>query len=110
MKRIGIRMPYQPNGDGEVARLFPDYGYDVVAVHGLERPSGVRIAHATEDAIRNGPKALAAMGVEAIIRAGTHLAAADLAAVDLADEAGRWLELPVLAIDAVTCWRALRQC
>ena len=40
-----------------------------------------------------------------IVQAGT-----DPAVVDLADEAERWLGLPVIAINAATYWTALRRC
>jgi maleate isomerase len=41
--------------------------------------------------------------VEAIVQVGTNLSM-----VRLADEAERWLAKPVLAINAVTLWHALR--
>ncbi len=104
VKRIGILTPYQPVGDSQVARFFNDHGYDVAMVHSLKRPSEVQIAHATDADIRDGFKALAASGVDAIVQAGT-----DLAAIDIADQAERWLGLPVLAINAATYWHALRQ-
>ena len=74
-------------------------------VHSLKRPSEVQIAHATEADIRDGLKALAESGVDAIVQAGT-----DLAVIDIADEAERWLGLPVIAINAATYWTALRRC
>ena len=104
-RRIGILTPYQPVGDAEVARFFADHGYEVAVTHSLKRPSEVEIAHATEADNRAGLKALAAIGVDAIIQAGT-----DLAATDIADEAERWLGLPVIAINAATYWHALRRC
>ncbi len=105
VQRLGILTPYQPVGDSHVARFFCDHGFDVVRVHSLKRPSEVQIAHAAEADIRDGFKTLAASGVQAIVQAGT-----DLAAIDLADEAERWLGLPVLAINTVTYWHALRRC
>jgi maleate isomerase len=45
----------------------------------------------------NGPD------VEAIVQVGTNLSM-----VRLADDAERWLAKPVLAINAVTLWHALR--
>ena len=105
VKRLGILTPYQPVGDSQVAQFFCDHGFEVARVHSLKRPSEVQIAHATEADIRDGFKTLAAAGVQAIVQAGT-----DLAAIDLADEAERWLGLPVLAINAVTYWHALRRC
>lgn len=104
VRRIGVLTPYQPVGDAHVSRYFQDHGYDVAAVHSLKRPSEVQIAHATEADIRDGLKALAASGADAIVQAGT-----DLAVTDIADEAERWLGVPVIAINAATYWWALRR-
>ncbi len=101
--RIGILTPYQPIGDAHVARYFTDHGYEVAAVASLKRLSEVQIAHATDADIRDGLKDLAAAGTHAIVQVGT-----DLAAVDIADEAERWLGIPVIAINAATYWSALR--
>lgn len=105
VRKIGVLTPYQPIGDAHVARYFQDHGYDVAKVHSLKRPSEVQIAHATEADIRDGLKILATSGVDAIVQAGT-----DLAVIDIADEAERWLGIPVIAINAATYWRALRRC
>ncbi|WP_341992047.1 Asp/Glu racemase [Azorhizobium sp. AG788] len=105
VRRIGILTPYQPVGDAHVARYFADHGYEVAQVHSLMRPSEVQIAHATDADIREGLKTLAVAGVDAIVQAGT-----DLAVTDIADEAERWLGLPVIAINAATYWSALRRC
>jgi maleate isomerase len=105
VNRIGILTPYQPIGDANVARYFADHGYEIAMVHSLKRPSEVQIAHATEGDIIDGLKRLAATGVDAIIQAGT-----DLAATDIADQAERWLGIPVIAINAATYWWALRRC
>src|SRR5258708_37316742 len=103
VRKIGILTPYQPIGDANVARYFSDHGFQVAAVHSLMRPSEVQIAHATELDIINGFKVLANSGVDAIVQAGT-----DLAAIDLAAESGRWLGIPGIAINAATHWGALR--
>jgi maleate isomerase len=105
VRRIGILTPYQPVGDAQVARYFADHGYTVALTHSLKRPSEVQIAHATDHDIRDGLKVLAGAGVDAIVQAGT-----DLAVTEMADEAERWLGLPVIAINAATYWLALRRC
>ena len=105
VSKIGILTPYQPIGDAHVAQYFEDHGYKVATVHSLKRPSEVQIAHATEADIRDGLKVLAAAGVDAIVQAGT-----DLAVIDIADEAERWLGIPMIAINAATYWTALRRC
>ena len=104
VRRIGLLTPYQPVGDAQVARYFADHGYEVATTLSLESPSEAQIAHATETAICNALKTLAGRGVDAIVQAGT-----DLAVTDLADEAERWLGLPVIAINAATYWWALRR-
>jgi maleate isomerase len=104
VRSIGILTPYQPIGDAHVARFFEESGWRVGAVHSLKRPSEVQIGHATEADMRDGLKALAAQGVDAIVQAGT-----DLAMADLAGEAERWLGLPVIAINVATYWWALRR-
>jgi maleate isomerase len=103
IKRIGILTPYQPVGDIQVARYFADHDYEVVKVQSLKRPSQVQIAHASAADIQAGLRALAAAGVDAIVQAGT-----DLAVVDIADEAERWLDVPIVAVNAATYWHALR--
>jgi maleate isomerase len=104
VRSIGILTPYQPIGDAHVARFFQDGGWSVGAVHSLKRPSEVLIGHATEADLRDGLKALAGQGVDAIVQAGT-----DLAMADLAGEAERWLGIPVIAINVATYWWALRR-
>ena len=103
VQTIGILTPYQPVGDAHVARFFEESGWQIGAVHSLKRPSEVLIGHATEAELRDGLKALAAQGVNAIVQAGT-----DLALADLAGEAERWLGIPVIAINVATYWSALR--
>jgi maleate isomerase len=105
VRRIGILTPYQPVGDAHVARFFEEHGYDVVRVHSLTRPSEVQIAHATGADICAGFRTLAEAGAQALVQVGT-----DLAAIDLAAEAERWLGLPTIAINAATYWAALRHC
>ncbi len=103
VRTIGLLTPYQPVGDAQVARFFEESGWRVGAVRGLKRPSEVLIGHATEADLREGLQALAAAKVDAIVQAGT-----DLAVADLADEAERWLGIPVIAINVATYWSALR--
>jgi maleate isomerase len=103
VRSIGILTPYQPVGDAHVSRFFEESGWRVGAVHSLKRPSEVLIGHATEAELRDGLKALAAQGVDAIVQAGT-----DLALADMAGEAERWLGIPVIAINVATYWSALR--
>lgn len=103
-RRIGVLTPYQPVGDANVRRFFTELGFEVAGVTGLRCPTAVSIAHVEERRLREGLTELALLdGVEAIVQCGTNLSM-----VALADEAERWLGLPVIAINAATWWMALR--
>jgi maleate isomerase len=102
--RIAVLSPYQPVSDRQVTRYFEEAGFDVVRFKGLRCPTATAIAEVPEAQLLpiireelNGPD------VEAIVQVGTNLSM-----VRLADEAERWLAKPVLAINAVTLWHALR--
>ncbi|ORT56360.1 arylmalonate decarboxylase [Streptomyces sp. CB03238] len=103
-RRIGVVTPYQPVGDANVRRFFGELGFEVAGVTGLRCPTAVSIAHVGEGRLREALTGLAALeGVDALVQCGTNLSM-----VSLADEAERWLGLPVIAINAATWWMALR--
>lgn len=104
VKRVGIVTPYQPIGDRHVEAYFRESGYQVSEVRSLLGKSLVKIAFSGDRDFLQLLTALAAKPVDAIVQVGTNLAMADLA-----DEAERWLGIPVLAINAVTYWHALRE-
>jgi len=103
-RRIAVLSPYQPISDTQVTRYFEEAGFAVVRFKGLRCPTATSIAQVPEAQLLplirdelNGPD------VDAIVQVGTNLSM-----VRLADEAERWLGKPVLAINAVTLWHALR--
>lgn len=102
-KKIGVITPYQEIGDRNVIKFFEDLGVEVLAIKGLRCPTAVDIAHVSEDRLREAIQEVNVDGVEAIVQAGTNLSM-----VQLADEAERWLQKPVIAINAATWWLALR--
>jgi maleate isomerase len=63
----------------------------------------VSIAHVDEATLRRAILAVNRPDVDAIVQVGTNLSM-----LRLADEAERWLEKPVIAINAATFWYALR--
>ncbi|ROO88540.1 maleate isomerase [Actinocorallia herbida] len=103
-RRIGVVTPYQPVGDANVRTFFSELGFEVDKIIGLKCPTAVSIAHVTEDELRAAIQELASGDVDAVIQCGTNLSM-----VGLADEAERWLGLPVIAINAATWWMALRE-
>jgi len=103
VRRIGVITPYQPVGDEQVRTFFTDLGLDVAAVHGLAVPSATGIADVTPEQLRAAFLAVDGPDVEALVQAGTNLAAVAVAA-ELEQELGK----PVIAINAATVWHALR--
>ena len=104
IKRIGILTPYMPVGDQNVEKFFRDVGYDVTRIIGLKSPSPMLIAHESPAVLRKAIKDLNEDEPDAIVQCGTNLACVAVAA-----EAEKWLEKPVIAINAATYWHALRQ-
>ncbi len=103
VRRVAVVTPYQPVGDAQVRGFFGDIGLDIVALEGLKCESATAIAEVPEDRLRRTLQSIDSPDVEAIIQVGTNLSM-----LRLADEAERWLGKPVLAINAVTLWHALR--
>jgi maleate isomerase len=101
--RVAVVTPYQPVGDEQVHTFFGDIGLDVVRVSGLKCASATAIASVPESRLRHTLQEIDGPDVEAIIQVGTNLSM-----LRLGDEAERWLDKPVLAINAVTLWHALR--
>jgi len=104
-RRIAVLTPHQPRGD-EMVRLFlTEAGFDVVRLKGLKCASPRAIAQVTAAEIRAALRELDGPDVDALLQVGTALPAVAVAA-----EAERWLGKPVLAINAVSYWDALRRC
>ncbi|MCY4157762.1 MAG: Asp/Glu racemase [Gammaproteobacteria bacterium] len=104
IKRIAVLTPHLPRGDEQVRDYFAEAGFDVLRLIGLKRPSPIEIAHTTGAEMRSAIRQLDGHDAEAIVQVGTNLPAMDICA-----EAERWLGKPVLAINAVTYWDALRR-
>jgi maleate isomerase len=102
-KKIAVLSPYQPVADGQVTGYFEEAGFPVVRFKGLRCPSATAIAEVPEAVLIDALRKLDGPDVDALVQVGTNLSM-----VRLADEAERWLGKPVLAINAVTLWHALR--
>lgn len=103
LHRVAALTPYQPIADDQVHGYFTDIGLEVTEVRGLKCPSATAIAEVDEDTLRRTLQELDGPDVDGIIQVGTNLSM-----LRLADEAERWLGKPVIAINAVTMWHALR--
>lgn len=103
VRRIGVITPYMPVGDGMVVKFLGDIGYEVVRIQGHRSPGPVEIAHEPAGKTRALVQAVDGDDVDLILQAGTNLYFVELAA-RLERELGK----PVLAINALTFWHALR--
>ncbi len=102
-KRIAVLTPHQPRGDAMVRAYLEEAGYDVVRLTGLKCASPTLIAHVQPAETRAALRALDGDDCDAVLQVGTNLAGMAVAA-----EAERWLGKPVLSMNAVTYWHALR--
>ncbi len=103
-KRIAVLTPHQPRGDEQVRHYFTEAGFEIRRLTGLKCASPVLIAHTTAQQVIDALRALDGDDVDAIVQVGTNLGAIELCA-----QAERWFDKPVLAINAVTYWDALRR-
>ena len=88
-----------------VRAYFVEAGFDVVRLKGLACKTPRLIAQVSQQDIRNALRALDGPDVEALLTLGTALPANAVAA-----EAERWLGKPVIAVNTVSFWDALRRC
>jgi maleate isomerase len=92
-----------PIGNSMVEKFMGDIGYEVVRMAGHSSPGPVEIAHEPFAKTRRLVQEVDGDDVDLILQAGTNLAFVPLAA-KLETELGK----PVLAINAITWWHALR--
>jgi maleate isomerase len=103
VKKIAVISPYMPVGDNMVVKFMDDIGYEVVRSNGHCSPGPVEIAHESFGKTRQLVRTVDGDDIDLILQAGTNLYFVELAA-QLEKELGK----PVLAINAVTLWHALR--
>jgi maleate isomerase len=103
VKKVGVISPYMPVGDNMVVKFMSDIGYEVVRIQGHSSPGPVEIAHEPFGKTRKLVHEVDGDDVDVILQAGTNLYFSELAA-----QMERELGKPVLAINALTFWHALR--
>jgi len=102
-ERIAVFSPYQPVADRQVSTYFTEAGFSVAAVTGLRCDSATSIAEVHPAELEPVIEQIDDDSVDAIVQVGTNLSFVHQAA-ELEIELGK----PVLAINAVTLWHALR--
>ncbi|WP_203075250.1 maleate cis-trans isomerase family protein [Falsiroseomonas ponticola] len=100
---VGLVTPYFPVAHSHLVNYLAEIGCEVVAAKHLQRPSPVGIGLTPLATLRDAINEVNRPEVRAIIQFGANLPMMHLAA-----QAEAWLGKPVLAINAVTYWHALR--
>jgi maleate isomerase len=102
---IVLITPYHPSAHKNVVELIEDMGYKLVGARHLACAKPTEIAQTPEKDLRQAVVDLNGPHVDAIVQLG-----ANLPMWHVAIEAERWLGKPVLAINTVAYWHALRTC
>lgn len=106
-KRFGLLTPFDRAGNVNAARLFSDLGFEVAATVGFSCANALHIAHvpdwAKEKAIIE-LLATPANRLDAVVQCGTNLSLAGVC-----ERVEPVIGVPVLGINAVTFWYALRE-
>lgn len=106
-KRIGIISPFDKTGSEYATQLFEDLGFTVVANVGFSCANALHIAHipdsAKEEAILNF-LATKENKLDAIVQCGTNMSMSQVAL-----KLEPVLNIPILGINAVLLWHALRR-
>ncbi|TFL16509.1 maleate cis-trans isomerase family protein [Jannaschia formosa] len=103
-RTIAVLTPHMPKGDVEVRGWLEESGFAVARLKGLECSSPRAIAEVPQDTIRAELRALDGEDVDALVQVGTNLAGAAVAA-----ELEREIAKPVIQINTVSAWAALRR-
>ena len=104
-QRIAVLTPHQSRGDEMVRLYLTQAGFEVVRLKGLKCATPRAIAQVPAADIRAALAELNGPDVDALLQVGTALPTAAVAA-----EAEQRLGKPVLAINTVSYWDALRRC
>ena len=102
-RRIAILSPYMPIADRHISQFFADLDYDVANFIGLKCPSPVAIADVTAAQLSEALDKIDGPDIDALVQFGTNLHFMRQAAVE-EEKRGK----PVIAINAVSYWHALR--
>ena len=102
-KRIAIMEPYYPCIEPRLKGVLGAHGYEIVRFCHMRGKSPASYSVLTAQDMIQAARSIDGDDVEALVAFGANLPFAKLA-----DEAERWLNKPVLQVNATTYWHALR--
>ncbi len=106
-KRIGLISPFDTQGNKNATKMFEDLGFEVVASVGFSCAHAMHIAHLPDWAKEKAVMELLATKanqLDAVVQCGTNMSF-----INVTEKLEPILGIPVLGINAVTFWYALRE-
>ena len=106
-KRIGILTPFDKKGNESAARMFRELGFEVVSSVGFSCANALHIAHVPDWAKERAILELLATdknNLDAVVQCGTNMSL-----TDVTERLEPVIGIPILGINAVTFWYALRE-
>ncbi|WP_137297155.1 hypothetical protein [Psychromonas sp. SP041] len=105
-KKIGIITPFEDKGNASAKKMFKDLGYDVLVDVGLACGNTQHIAHIPDQLKESSILELLSAkerGLDAIVQCGTNMSF-----IHIAERLEPMIGIPILSINAVVLWHALR--
>ncbi len=106
-KRIGLISPFDKLGNENASRMFEDLGFEVVSSVGFSCANALHIAHVPDWAKEKAILELLATennDLDAVVQCGTNMSM-----INVSEKLEPMIGIPILGINAVTFWYALRE-
>lgn len=106
-KRIGLLTPFDKKGNENATHMFEDLGFEVAAAVGFSCANALHIAHVPDWAKEKAILDLLATEtnrLDAVVQCGTNMSL-----FDVSERLEPVLGIPILGINAVLFWYALRE-
>jgi maleate isomerase len=106
-RRIGLLTPFDRKGNESAKQMFEELGFEVVATFGFSCANAMHIAHIPDWAKEKAVLEYLATDenkLDAVVQCGTNMSL-----LDVTEKLEPVIGIPILGINAVTLWYALRE-